>query len=412
MKSAVANLGSALAAATAFANIAAGQELPVLDPANDGGKITLSAIGEYHSNIARTSAAVAEARGLEQSDFRMIPTAAAIYQRHLGRTAVAVDASAGYQFHARNTLLDRERLSIRGLASLDLQVCNVAAQARYVRKQSDLEDLSAAASIALVRNVEAVVGGDITAKCGRGIIGIKPFATVGYVQSTNTNDRRALLDYDQTVFAGGLDYFSKPVGNVRVFARRTEVRFDNQTLVDGSRRGYDLTNYGVGYARKSGANLKVDGNLTYAVLNSRQSPDESYRGLNWTLTAQMIPMPAMQIKLQTARQLYPSRQALVTAATYYVDNMVGARVDYAYSSLLRFDAGYSRIRRHYFGIPDVVADNFINDEFRQRWDLNARYKRNKRWSVGAGGAVEKRRSDNSLSDYTDYLGLISFDYSY
>ncbi|MGJ3628667.1 hypothetical protein AB5I41_20335 [Sphingomonas sp. MMS24-JH45] len=150
--------GSDAAARPRFA-----QGLPREDVAID-----LSLDVRHDSNVVRSSADRAAARGLVRSDQRATPSIDLILARPLGRNRVQIVASAGYDFYRRNSRLNRERLSLIGDGSVIGGPLTIDVTAALARRQSDPADLTPLLipGIDSIRNTQTTQDYSVRARLG------------------------------------------------------------------------------------------------------------------------------------------------------------------------------------------------------------------------------------------------------
>lgn len=358
----------------------------------------------YFSNIARASQAQAAARGLERSDVRVTPRVdLSIVKRLAGRHSASLSGTVGYDFHARNTRLNRERLSLIAGLDLDLPVCDTTLRANYGRRQSDLGDF-AANDPASGKNAETYRGGSARVVCG-GSGAIRPMAGIEYQKASNTLASRTVNNHETLSYTGGIVYQSVALGEVTGLVRRTEVRFPNQPLAAGQTNGFDKTAYGVSLTRNIGARLSANAELTYVTLESRQAGTQGFSGLNWDVSAKLIASPRLELNASTTRQLSTS---LLIASNYNVSTSYAGSARYALTGRVMLEGGYTHLVRQFVGRTAPVGAPLVRD-VRDTAYLGGNYTLNPRIALHLRGTRDQRTGGGPLYDYTDYRAMAGFD---
>src|SRR5690349_19753602 len=106
------------AAALAQPAVAAG--VPTLDSP----PISVQFSATYYTNVAGSSDTIAALRGLNTEDVVYAPSLNLNLVEPLGGATVFLNGYIGYDIHQRNTILDRERISVQGGANTHLAICD------------------------------------------------------------------------------------------------------------------------------------------------------------------------------------------------------------------------------------------------------------------------------------------------
>ena len=128
-------------------------------------ELGLSARVLYDSNIARGSELLAIQRGLSRDDFVYQPAVTANIVQPLGTQMVYLAGSAGYDFHERNTKLDRGNVNVQGGYTARVGICQPSLTSSYSGRQSDLEDADSVTTTNLVQATSVAA----SVQCGRPI---------------------------------------------------------------------------------------------------------------------------------------------------------------------------------------------------------------------------------------------------
>lgn len=383
-------LGSAIAVAFGLPTTSAAQST------EDKTEIKLELNGRYDSNIARSSELQASQRGLTRSDFRISPALTLDLARDLGESSAYVRGTLGYDIHARNSVLDRERLALRAGGELAAGPCRVRPDVGFSRQQSDLADIVVIDGLvpAEVRNTETRVFYGAELACGSAV-GLSPFASIRQERARNSSALRNLAEFNETSYSGGLEYRSPAIGTIRAFVSRDDVDLIGQPLVGGT-NGYEITDYGASISRDVGTRLKADASVTFSDLKSRDPRIEGFSGLNWDIGLTLLLNEQTQIQAGYGRQLVNS---LSSNSAYAVEQPFDFRLTYAVSERVRLEAG-GQVSKRRFVFAGVPGADFIDRENRRILDAGVRYQFSNRLALRVNGGHERRNANGSLFDYS------------
>lgn len=360
--------------------------------------ITAGGTVAYQSNAARSSAARAAARGLHRSEETFSPSIGIDLLHASGRATIGVTASAGYDFHSRNTQLNRERLSASANAGLAVAICNVGADVSFSRRQSDLGDIGFDPTVSAgVKNTETVqhYGGTLT--CGN-IIGISPTVSVSRDIGENSNLARARAEYRAWNYTGGLVYQNPVIGTLTVFVSRRDTEYPHRLLLSGGADGNKTDSYGVKFARDIGARLKGSVSLSETELKPRNTlVTRSSKGLSWSADLTATVSSQLQLHGLVSRSLVNS---LATDSAYHVDKIYSLDANYAINERMMFAAGYSYRTADYVtaGIPTLQA---LNNDKRNTVFSSLTYNQSTHLSFSLNAGYEDRKADNNFYNYNN-----------
>ena len=183
----------------------------------------------YDFNTARSTEAVAEARGLKQEDVIGDILATFDAKAPIGRQEVFARGSVGYDFHRRELAAGSRAGRRDGGVSRSIGPCGVSLAGGYARSQIDLEDLTFEAT----KNVYERRSVDVSLKCQR-VIGIAP--VFGFSQEWVENSAPTRQSSNMTSTSGtiGLMYSRPALGSISVYGEYRESDFPNRLfLVNG-----------------------------------------------------------------------------------------------------------------------------------------------------------------------------------
>ena len=358
--------------------------------------IKLELNGRYDSNIARSSELQATRRGLTRSDFRISPAIVLDVARTFGENSAYVRGNLGYDIHARNSELDRERLGLRAGGELAAGPCRVRPDVGFSRQQSDLADIVVINGLlpGEVRNTEnrQFYGAELA--CGSAI-GFSPYVGIRHERARNSNALRDLAEFNETTYSGGLEYNSPAIGQIRGFVSRSDVDLIGQPLAGGT-NGYRVNEYGASFSRDIGTRLKASASVSFSDLKSRDPRITEFSGLNWDVGLTVLLNEQTQVETAYGRQLVNS---LSSNSAYVVEQPFDIRLNYAVNERIRIEAGgqFSKRRFVFAGVPGT---DFIERENRRILDAGVRYQFSDRLALRVTGGHERRSANGTLFDYS------------
>ncbi|KEZ15299.1 hypothetical protein CP98_04535 [Sphingobium yanoikuyae] len=358
-------------------------------------ELSMSTQATYDSNVARAQSSQAIARGIEKEDYRFTPSLEANIVLPTPAAVLMLTGTAGYDFYARNTQLDRERINLKASAATKLAICDVGVQASYARQQNDLADLSivdgdAEASAVNVQNAFSIGG---TLGCGGG--SIKPTAFVEYRTSNNSSIQREISDVDTLIYGGGVSYSSPAFGVLTAFVGRTEYDYTNRNNIVGAITSFHTTMGGFSLDRRLGARLQANGRIYY-VKSDGAGVDDRLDGLNWDVAALLRIGSRAQLGANIARQIDASTAVDLRAmeVTSY-----GVKLDYVLTPLLRADAGVTYRVRNMEDTPTLPQYVVVGDDKLFELSAGLAYTLGRRIDITLRGNYQKRNADTAIYDY-------------
>lgn len=367
--------------------------------------IDLSLSGEvtYDTNVARSSDAGAIARGIQKNDFRFSPALEGNIALPTPAAVLTLRGAVGYEFYARNSQLNRERLNLLAGASSRLSVCDVAAQVGYSRGQNDLADLSivpgdvATSSVNVQETVRA--GGNLTCGSGR----IRPYAFAEYRTTDNSAPQRRISDVETTTYGAGASYSSPAFGILTAYVGRSEFDFKNRASLPGAIRAFDQTMWGLKLDRRLGARLQVNGQVYWTALKGLGNTGNSLDGLNWDISATLRAGERAQLTLGTARQIDASAAFNVNAAraTSYLANL-----NYVLTPLLQASISASVRKRKFDVDPTLLPLAVLTDDRITQVGARLSYTLGRRIHLDLSATHQARKADTTLYNFnTTRIGL-------
>jgi hypothetical protein len=349
-------------------------------------EVSVDLVGRYDSNIARSSEARALSRGLERSDYVVSPTLSFNLVRPWGaENNVRVKATLGYNFHGRNSQLDRERIAVDSGLRVGVGPCRLDTGASVRRQQSDLADIAFLSNVPLaeVRNTETAQSYNAFVSCGEAV-GLRPGAGIDYSTGRNTAAVRDRAEFDAVRYTTSLDYVSPTLGTIGLFASRRDVDLVSQR-VNGRVDGYRVTQYGVRFSRDLGTRVQLSRN---ALVRGNSS-------FVWNADLTALLGSRLQATFGTGREVSNS---LASDAAYVIARPYSARFTYAVNDRMQVEAGGSITARRY-AYAFVPATDVITNETRRIYDVGVSYNVGRNLRLRAAVGRDERNANGTVFDY-------------
>jgi len=356
---------------------------------------------QHQSNIARTSASAAALRGVSRSDEKVTPNLNVNIGLPFGPHSFSLAGGVGYEFHRKNTRLDRERINLNSGVNMDFPICDPSFSGSVSRGQSDLGEraILPGEPPSTVKNTETLLGVGTTVACGKSY-GIRPTVSVSYLDGTNSDTLRKIRNKNVWSYSGGLGYVHPSVGDILLFVQQSDTRFPNQILPDGRESGNRVRSYGGSFSRNLGTRLQGSIQLTYTEVKSRQQGLEEFHGLNWSgdLTAQVTPDLMLHGSFSRAIS-----SALAVDANYHVDTNYSLTASYAISPLTSLQGGMSLSRRRFIGsdVPGIPALDQLDHDNRKNIFASVSYQFRPKLMFTFDVTHEKRSANGTIYDYSN-----------
>lgn len=222
----------------------------------------------YDTNISRTSKAAAVGRGVNPEDWVVTPGVAASIVQPFGRQRLFLDGSAGYDFHRRNSKLDRGRYELTAGGAASLGVCRPMAFGTYQAFQSDLADVD----LGTVSNLQQATGVAAALDCGRPI-GLSGSVVVRRVDTKNSAATMVLQDNTAETMVVGLRYGNPNLADVSLLWIYANNEFPNR-IIPGRPVGDGFWTQTVGaqVERKLGARINATAAVARTYLKREFAP--------------------------------------------------------------------------------------------------------------------------------------------
>ena len=370
--------------------------------------VTFSLTARYDSNVPRLNDEEVDNRGLEREDIRISPGLQLGFARNVGRHRIGLNSYLGYDFYARNTQLNRERLSVEPYAYANLPVCDLLVSGLASRQQSDLAQL-------VYVGIDPKLGSDNTETrkringkliCGDAY-GLRPTFEVERGSGDNSNPLRQIADYRVTRIQPGLGYSSPALGEISIFAVRQDTDLPNQLLPSGAKSGYTLRGFGVQYSRNIGTRLNFNGSVSHTELTPYAGDLDARSGLNASVALTLLASDRLQFVAFANRNF---TSTLTSTSTYELAQGYGLTANYAVNDRLRLRFGGQVSPRRFFYAVTPTGP-FIGEQTQYDIFGGLSYNLNRRLRLNLDGGYQRRNADFDIFDYDSAYAAVGISVS-
>ena len=312
------------AAALAQPAIAAGV------PSLDTPPISVQFSATYYTNATGSSGAIAALRGLDGEDVVYAPSLNLNLVEPLGGATVFLNGYIGYDIHQRNTILDRERISVSGGANTRLAICDTTLSGVYARSQSDLYDLLVVAT----NNTQETITAALDATCNMGGR-LTPSFGVSHTWSTNSAIQYLTQEYESTNANAALAYNAGSLGTFSLIGTYGRTDYPNRffLLPTGLKQdGYNMYSGGVRYENDIMPNLNLTASVSGTRLETDNNAGASFDGITYDGTLTLRASSRMNFRAGLSRQTRPS---MYLNSSYSVSESYFAGADYVVSARIK-----------------------------------------------------------------------------
>jgi len=351
----------------------------------------------YNSNVAETDAAVAAERGLKLSDEITTVGFNATMIQTLGVQRFFIKGDFGYDWYARNHVLDTAHADFMGGDTVRFGDCSATVQGDYFRGRTDTP-LLPNESVENVRSTGSVGG---SATCGHQY-GFAPNVSVS--ERWNSNTARIYDDANSRVFttAGGLDFRTPTLGSLGLYGEYDSISYENSFVTAGGnvyRDGFDVYTAGLKYSKQLTPAIGTQAYLTYTNVGSNIPGNPDFDGLTYSLGLTYTVAPKLSATAYFSREVLPSD---IPYATYTVQETYHAVINYAagYRLHLQLEGwvnNYSYLGTTNLGLLNPNFDFTHQTIYKVQGD--ALYAINNHVRVGLSLAEERRDADFSDLSY-------------
>lgn len=360
----------------------------------------------FDDNVARASEQRARQTGLVAEDLVFRPAVSVDVFLPLGGQSLALRGSAGYDIHARNTRLDRERVQLGSTLGLRFGRCDGSVNGVFRRQQTDLSNLAFGNPFLVgnqVRNTETFTTVTGSLACGSRI-GFRPTGSVTQSFGRNSNNFYRFSNFDSTSVTAGVEYSGPGFGTLTVYGGYTNSNYPNRRFLLGpGRDGFETKTISARLQRQIGARLSGSIEGGYTDVSSKRAGSRGFSGL--TASADLVARvnDRLQVSGALARQVNASN---VLGAEYVISRLISLGASYAVSERMTVDAGAAWNARDLRGSP-LLAIPTIGDDRTSTIHAGVRYGFPRRLQLSVRAERARRNADFDVFDYTSNRAIVS-----
>jgi len=336
----------AFGAALACCNAATAQTAPAGGGGSAGGGggdrfvLDARARATYETNVAGGDDLVAALRRLKQEDTTYTLGATAAFRLPSTKHSLFLTASADFDRHQKNPILDADNYLVTVGGNTLLGVCDVAGTASYSHRLALIQDLT----VPVAKNIVDQEFANASVSCGQR--GFFAGLNAGYDKLMNDANTSTFIDSTTRNVAASLGYQNKNLGSLSLVGTYSKIEYDDPpstTPVQSS--GVAQSGIGVNYSRKIGNRLSGNAGVNYTWLE----PDgigDSTSSVGATVALAYRATPRMNLALDYTL----GNQASTAAdATYVRTSAFRFSGDYRLNTRVSLQASVAKSRNDYRG---------------------------------------------------------------
>lgn len=345
----------------------------------------------YDSNLLRRPAGFNGSDDRERDDFRITPGVSFDILLPVSRQSVFLAGEIGYDFYARNTQLNRERMSLAGGANLAAGGCTSQITADYSRQQSDLADLFIVGGL---KNTEERRGVGARLTCG-GAFGITPGLGFRHETAKNSDPDRQRSNYTTNSYDADIGYSRPTFGRLAVFGRYSDSSYPNREFM-GVEDGVEVYSTGVSFQREIGSRLRGSISGGYTWVKPKLPGAGEFNGVSYSADTTYMPTDRLRTTIGFSREAQLSN---LLDISYSITDNYRFDGEYAFGPRLRLTFGTSYSERDFEQSPLFPSSVLQTGDKSYLTYVGLSRQWNDRLSSNLDLSQERRDSDNPLIDY-------------
>lgn len=346
--------------------------------------------------------------GRTKSDFQITPSLLLDIYQPFGRQSAFLRGQIGYDFYARNSQLDRERIGLNGGVNLQvLRACSATVSGDYSRQRSNAGDIFSVSPVPVISrvNTEERKSIGVDASCA-GSIGISP--TFGYRHSETRNSSQffKLNDSNQDSFEASIGYQRPSLGRIAVFGSYAEGEYIGRNVLglpnifpgipaDG------VKSYSLGGRFERGIGSRASGAISvgFSWVDPKAVFSRKFRGNTYSLNLNLRPTDRLNMDVSASRSADLSNTVFATFAVTQVYSIAGT---YRLNGKTSVNFGSSYQKRDYRQNANAIDNAAVvsKDEFIRAY-TGVVYDLNRRVRLNGLVSQQRRKSDNSFFNYNN-----------
>jgi len=298
----------------------------------------------YDTNVAGVSAAAAARERLKPADETVSPAVSGDFVVPLGPDTFFVRGSAGYNFYARNPILNSQVIALG--AGLDARYghCTGEMRAGYGSQQSSLSELT----IGVVRNIADTESVALSATCPR-TTGFAPSVAFSDTAFQNSNPVEHSSDNNTFTASVGAVYTRPKFGDLSLYFEYDDTEFSNRLVRVGGgfdHDGYHTYSEGIRYDRRLGARIEGVAFLSYTEVDPTIAREGKVSGLTYAADVTFRATGKITAHLRIDREVLP---VLLENTTYSLQEDYIADASYAITPHVSATIGVSSQNQDFKG---------------------------------------------------------------
>lgn len=356
----------------------------------------LQASVEHDTNVAQSSAELAELRGIARADTIFTPSANVDLYIPVSRQSLFLQGSAGYTFYDKNSELDRARVNLTGGINTQAGPCRATFSGGLFIGQSELTDISLLAS---VENVQETKRASADLSCSRP-------TGLGVVFSASkdwTDNSLALLEQsnaERLSLMTGVTYGRPTLGTFTLFASHDETEYPNRFIAPGVTDGYESQALGLTYARQLGARLQGTVTVAQTKVDPKSSaligvPAQDFTGTTYSGSLSFRATSRLRADASFSRAITPS-----TGIGQQYDLQTGYQLGFDYDIGSRFilSGGFAQNESEAHGILPPTSLTLTDSTTRSVFGA-LRYRHSDRLTLTLNARRDEREANSPQFDY-------------
>jgi hypothetical protein len=344
----------------------------------------------YDSNIAQSSAAVAEQRGLVLADESVRPQATLDLLKAVGSQSLFLNGIVGYDFYVNNKILNNHRIDLAGGAELRARQCRGVVSGEYASSQTQLAEITTLSVV----NTNTQTSVNFNVDCTRPI-GIAPTLLVSNTWSANSNIQLVSTNYRSLLVQPGIAYQLPTLGRVTIFGQYVDTTFPDRLFVTQG-DAYQLYAGGIRFDHRIGARIEGSFELTYTDLQPNAPGVPKFSGPTYLLDVEAHATSRVTGQVHLERSIIPS---VVLGSTFTIDDNYRGELDYAMNSRIRFSGGVGYIEQRFNG-PASNSNLFLEHQTLLDYYGDAQLNLGRRFTLTVDVREENRRANLQQLNYS------------
>jgi hypothetical protein len=364
-------------------------------------EVSAALVSSYETNLLRLPDGAPEPLSGDRDDFRLSPALTLDLALPIGGQSAFLNGTVGYEFYARNSQLNRERILLNGGGNLNFAICGLFVAVTVGRQQSDLADVRQGNLVDDredddLTNVETSTAYEGQLSCGSRL-GIRPSFGYRRERVENADPERASGNHRSDTFSAGVRYSRPAFGEVAFTGSYVKGRYDERMLVPGAAPApIEIYSADISLSREIGSQLTGSASLGLTRVDPNLPDVERFRGLSWSADLTWTPGTRLRATLGASRE---ARQSNLLSISYAIVESYSAGAQYVLNDRVLLSAGASFVSRSLRDSAQIPGAVLQSEDRTFRASAGARYAVNPRLSFALDATRDQRRSSLDQFNY-------------